>query len=341
MGILDWFKNRSSHFDQGTVSNEAVNKAIEKAILLTNPKLKILSAYRDRLAPAVKNSIVYLREMMLSLPPSIEISAQFWATDPALRAFFASASDIPTILGQSHNLRTLFGKYPELENVYFILAMSLNEQNVLGISLQGEIFQREVQQKIIGFSAHQARICGKDEAEVRRLLGVQAFEYLVAQALVEIGEERSERRELENARNLLRARLRLLQQQGPGLGTVFGDAPENTSERFRLENQLLENEKQLEAMGDHQSSLDAELECLREVLVQPEKYISVETKKMRLSTLNVLLDSQSTDVSSEIRFCLAKLNGNPKLQKAFVLARFARGEMPEEKIDFAAAAKYL
>ena len=42
-------------------------------------------------------------------------------------------------------------------------------------------------QKVIGFSDCQVRICGKEEAEVRRLLATQTFEYLVAQALSEIG----------------------------------------------------------------------------------------------------------------------------------------------------------
>ena len=69
-------------------------------------------------------------------------------------------------------------------------------------------------QKVIGFSDCQVRICGKEEAEVRRLLATQAFEYLVAQALSEIGEERSERRELSENQALIRSRLRLLQQQG-------------------------------------------------------------------------------------------------------------------------------
>ena len=62
---------------------------------------------------------------------------------------------------------------------------------------------------------------------MRRLLGTQAFEYLVAQALSDIGEMRSERRELEESAALIRAHLRLLRQQGPGLGTVFNSALEN------------------------------------------------------------------------------------------------------------------
>lgn len=196
-------------------------------------------------------------------------------------------------------------------------------------------------QKVIGFSDCQVRICGKEEAEVRRLLATQAFEYLVAQALSEIGEERSERQELSENQALIRSRLRLLQQQGPGLGSVFGTAPANSEKRIELEAELLENEPQLEAFGGAQSSLEAELECLREVLEHPERYICVEPMESCSSTMNVVLDDRSTDIASDVVFSLAELKGTPQLRRAFVLARFDRAELPEARINFEDAARYL
>ena len=83
-----------------------------------------------------------------------------------------------------------------LDEICIVMGMAFNEQTVHGMSLESNSVRREVAQKIIGFSDHQVRICGQEESEVRRLLGIQTYEYLVAQALSEIGEERSERREL-------------------------------------------------------------------------------------------------------------------------------------------------
>ena len=185
------------------------------------------------------------------------------------------------------------------------------------------------------------RICGKEEAEVRRLLATQTFEYLVAQALSEIGEERSERRELSENQALIRSRLRLLQQQGPGLGSVFGTALANSEKRIELEAELLENEPQVEAFGGAQSSLEAELECLREVLEHPERYICVEPMESCSSTMNVVLDDRSTDIASDVVFSLAELKGTPQLRRAFVLARFDRAELPAARINFEDAARYL
>ncbi len=355
MGILDWFKNRPSHFnpdrrsardrpsqfDVSLRSNEMTLRAIDKAVTLTNPRLKLVRSYQERLAPSVETTVRYLRELLLALPLAIPVSSNFWSSAPDLRAFFVAASDIPAILGRSNNLRTLFDKYPELEEAYFVLGMAFSEQRVLGVSLQGDVVQREVAQTVIGFSDHQARICGQAEAEVRSLLGTQAYEYLVAQALSEIGEERSERRELEDNQALIRARLRLLRQQGPGLGSVFGSAPARSGSQLKLEAELLENERQLEAIGSPQSVLDSELECLREVLEHPERYVFLEQRQVRLSTMNVVLDQKSTDVASDIVFSLAQLNGVPRVRSAFVLAHCTRTELPAARINFEDAERYL
>lgn len=341
MGLLDWFKNRPSQFDPDRHSDEMTLRAIDKAVTLTNPRLKLVRAYQERLAPAVDISVRYLREMVQAMPPAIKVSEASWSSDPALRAFFISAADIPSALARSRDLRMLFDKYPELDEAYFILGMRYSEQRVLGMSLQGDIVQRDVAQTVVGFSDHQARICGHRDSEVRRLLGTQGYEYLVAQALSQIGEDRSERRELEDNRALIRARLRLLQQQGPGLGSVFGSAPATSGEQQKLEAQLLDNEGQLEAIGSLQSALDGELETLREVLLHPQRYIRVEQRQLRLSTMNVVLEQSSTDVASDVVFSLAQLSGVPQLQRAVVLSRFARCELPEARMDFDDAQRYL
>lgn len=341
MGILDWFINRPAQFDPDRPSDDITLRAIEKAVTLTNPRLKLLRSYQKRLTPAVEVSIRYLRENIVALPAALPISASKWSLDPALRAFFVGAADIPTALGRSKNLRTLFAKYPALDEAYFILGMSFNEQRVFGMALQGDLVQRDVAQTVVGFSDHQARICGQEEVEVRRLLGTQVFEYLVAQALAQIGEERSERRDLVESCALIRSRLRLLQQQGPGLGSVFGTAPSGSEEQQKLESALLENERQMEGLGSAQTALEDDLECLCQVLANPERYVRIESQQIRLNALNVVVDEKSADVSSRVCFSLAHLTGVPQNQRAFVLARFSRAELPEAKIDFDSAARLL
>jgi hypothetical protein len=343
MGMLDWFKNRSSQFDADAerLTDELRLRAINKAVTLTNPRLKLLDNHQDCLAPVVETSIRYLRAIVRALPPPIAVAATDWAMQPDLRAFFVGAADIPLILGRSPNLRTLFNKFPQLETAHFILGMAFSEQRVFGMSMQGGLLQREVAQMAVSFSDHKVRICGHSEVEVRRLLGAQLFEYLLAQALSEIGDERSERRELEENRALIRARLRLLQQQGPGLGSVFTGAPESYAEQSALEVQLQENERQLEALGSPRAALEKELELLCAVLAAPERYLHIEQKKLCLNTMNVVIEEPAAELCSDVSFSLVELNGVQKIQRAFTLGTFSRGDLLPEKGAFEHAERYL
>jgi hypothetical protein len=342
MGILDWFKNRPGQYDPDRVSAELIDWAVDKAITLTNPRLKLLADYRSRLQPAVETTIEFLRAQVSLLPAVHPLSAKSWSADPALRAFFVAPADIPAVLGGSENLRTLFAKFPELDMAYLILGMALKEQRTFGMALHGEVVQRDVAQTSVSFSDHRTRLCGHDEQRLRRVVGVEIFDYLVAHALSEIGEERSERRELQENRSLIRARLRLLQQHGPGLGSMFGSAPAARSEQARLDAELLDNERQLEAIGGGQAVLESELETLKSVLGAPQRYLHFSTQSLRLDPMNVVLDETSTDPAATVDFALAELSGTPPVRRAFVLARVARTELPPpQKINFDNAARYL
>lgn len=342
MGILDWFKNRPGQFNLDKDSDEAVRWAVDKAITLTNPRLKLVPGCEKRLAPAVENTINYLRTQATALPTVHTLSSKTWSMDPALRAFFVAPTDIPQVLGRSENLRTLFDKFPELDEACVVLGMAFKEQRVFGMALHGDMVQRDVAQLSVSFSDHRARICGRDESRLRRLIGAEVFEYLVAHALSEIGEERNERRELQENRSLIRARLRLLQQHGPGLGSLFGEGPAAKCEQERLAAELTENEKQLEAMGGSDSILEAELECLLEVLNNPQRHLSITPRQLCLDAMNVVLDDAARDNATKVCFSVAELHGTPPISRAFVLARVPRSELPPPPtINFSDAARFL
>ena len=151
-----------------------------------------------------------------------------------------------------------------------------------------------------------------------------------------------ERRALEEERSLLRARLRLFQQQGPGLGSVFNIAPDFKVEKDRLEGALLENERQMEMLGSTQNMLEDELSRLCEVLMLPERYVDFSNVTKRINSMNILIDdTQQKDDVCEINFSLASLLGKPATKRAFVIAHFPRTELPEQTINFDQAAQLL
>jgi hypothetical protein len=342
MGILDWFKNRPGQYDPDRVSAELVQWAGDKATTVINPRLKLLPNFHRRLQPAIETCIDFLRAQVSLLPAVHPLSSKNWSSDSALRAFFVAPSDISAVLGGSGNLRTLFDKFPDLDEAFVVLGMAFKEQRTFGMALHGEMVQRDVAQTTVSFSDHRARLCGRDESRLRRVIGVEVFEYLLAHALSEIGEERVERRELQENRSLIRARLRLLQQHGPGLGSMFGGEPAAPSEQLRLAAELLENEHQLEAIGGNESLLEAEFDCLQAVLNNPQRYLHFAPQRLRLNTMNVVLDEVTSDRAADVDFALAELSGTPPVRRAFVLGRVARSDLPPpQKIDFDKAARYL
>jgi hypothetical protein len=342
MGILDWFKNRPGQYGTEAINDEMLDWAVDKAVSLVNPRLKLLPNYRRRLQAPVESTIEFLRAQVSLLPAVHSLSAKEWGSDPVLRAFFAAPPDIPTLLGRSENLRTLFDSSPELDAAYLILGMDFKEQHGFGMALHGDMLQRDTPQTSAIFSDHRARLCAQDEIRLRRVVGIEIFEYLVAHALSEIGEERSERRELQENRALIRARLRLLEQHGPGLGSLFGAEPAAPGEQARLAGELLENERQLEAIGGNESLLEAEFECLQNILFAPQRYLHFEPQRLRLTAMNLIVDEHSKERVAEVDFAIAELSGTPPMRRAFVLGRVSRSELPPpQKINFNDAARYL
>lgn len=342
VGILDWFKNRQGQFDPDRVSPEMMEWALDKALTLTNPRLKLLGNCRKRLEPAIETTGGFLREQLATLPAVHFLAPQAWAADPVLRAFFVAPADISKVLGDSDNLRGLFDKHPEVDEAYAVLGMEFKVQQVFGMALQGDTIRRDVAQTSASFSDHRARICDPDEQRLRRVIGVQLFEYLLSQAMFEIGENREERQDLQTRRSLIRNRLSLLQQHGPGLGSMLGEAPAAKSEQARLAAALLENEQQLEALGGGDSVLESELECLADVLGNPQRYIRFDSRRLRLSRMNLVVAEGSAEEAFDIDFAVAELQGARSFTRAFVLGRVPRTELPPRKsINFDNAARYL
>lgn len=342
MGILDWFKNRADQFAPERVPDETRRWAIDKAISLTNPRLKLLPNCEKRLAPAVDTTINYLRGLVPALPPVRPLSASSWSGDPTLRAFFVTPADVEDVLARSDNLHTLFAKSPQLDAAYAVLGMAVNEQQVFGLAMRGETIQRDVAQRSVSFSDHKTRLCGTDEARLRNVIGIEIFEYLLSRAMAEIGSERAERQELQGNQSLIRARLRLLQQYGPGLGAMFGDAPAAHSEQERLQAELLENERQLEAIGGGETALAGELDCLKAVLENPQDYLRIVPRRLRLSTMNLVIDEGSDEAGADIEFAVAEAGADTSLRRAFIITRVARADLPPPKaMNYRDALLYL
>jgi hypothetical protein len=91
MGILDWFKNRPGQYDPDRVSDELVQWGVEKAMTLTNPRLKLLPTCQKRLTPAVATTIEFLRAQARALPAVRPVSSTSLVSRSGLAGFLRRA----------------------------------------------------------------------------------------------------------------------------------------------------------------------------------------------------------------------------------------------------------
>lgn len=340
MRSLSWFKAllaQSENTDIGVPPDEclaeAVAKAIDMAVAQTNPRLKLLEAYRDRLYAPVREAVDYLHAQMQRLPPVVDVAAADWAETPLLRAFFATAQDIPRTLGASGNLRAFFDKHPALDVACFALGVAYQERRAEGISPYSLGTRSDLSRRIACFSSPWVMTCGSGEREVRQQLHDEWLDYLIAQSSSVIAEQREMRRGLEKQGSLLRVHLKHLHSGAVPAAEALPEA--------KLTAQLQENEQQLARMGDGQAQLEAELSCLCGAFASAQRYLSFEDKQLRLSHLNEVLDDDSPDVGQEVAFMLATFDGTLRASRAFFIGRVMRSELPAAKIDFSGAERLL
>lgn len=109
MGILDWLFGGSDDETGSTVAPAVMDQRIEQVVQIVNPRLKLVTGYRRKLAPVVEQAVLYCRQIEAQILPSLEISAAVWSENPVLRAMFATADDVPAVFSRCREIQDFFG----------------------------------------------------------------------------------------------------------------------------------------------------------------------------------------------------------------------------------------
>jgi hypothetical protein len=332
MGLL------SRLFGFAAADADPVADAVERLVDSVSPRLRLASGYRQTLRPAVETALDFARRFVEALPPGREASAAAWGGDPALRAFFATAGDLPLALGRSDDLRDWLDAHPLAETAWALLRMDYAERRVLGMALVGDTVQREVTQTTVSFSAHRARVIAEDEATLRVAIEHRAIDQLGLLALARLGDAQDRRNDLQSERSLLAARLRLLQRGGVGLAPVRDDDAAAPATVTEIEAELERNARELEASGAGAARLDADLRCVADALAMLPRHVRVERCRIRLDSMNVLVDGSGGDAGREVEFARVQVGESQSAGHAFAVVRVPRGE-PEAPPPLAEATR--
>jgi len=291
-----------------------IEAATEKAVDATDPRLRAVRGYAERLREPVTRAAHFAHDLGERLAPPVEMARESFLADPRPRTFFSSVERMQEVFSTSLEVQEFLRDpgHRMLDRVYAALGMDLSEREVVAPTLRGDRVQHDVKRTLVSFDGHRVVLPAQDEARVRRLFKERAFTSLVECALARMAERRDQKEALQRRRGLLRAKLRALRSGRCGLDALArADGP--GADTAAIERALEDAERELrEAVADG-DVLERNLEDLRDTLSHPEAFIEVSAATRRLTRMGYLAreDGDDEEAVDEVEFTQIRVTGRP------------------------------
>ncbi|WP_042290831.1 hypothetical protein [Paraburkholderia mimosarum] len=349
MGLLTWLFGSKTGANTGSDdaasdrsgkrgASARLDAMMDRAVAM-HPRLQLARHYEERLRSAMSVSLGHIDDLIRLLPAPHEASMAAWAHDPLIRTFFATPDDIPKAFSRSEELQAHFAQHPDATQAYATLGMAMFERHVLGVALEGDAVRHDVTQTTLSFTDHRIPICGTSDAGLREEMTRRLIDQLALEGLARLA---ADRRDLvAKGRELLEARVKLLERQGVGMRSVVGAAPAaDSKELLDLQAQIEKNAGELAALRAPTEVIELELDRVCDVFSHPADHIYVEKRCVRLDLMNVVR-TDDTQASREIEFRVARVPGDPPTMRAFTLVRFPRAELLPAGLHIDAATRAI
>ena len=211
-------------------------QAIERAIDRVDPRLRVVSSYQRKLAPAVSHALEYCDGLVHEIPGPIDIGIRAFGRDPLVHAFFAAPEDIGHMLGTSREVKKFFADPQNLgaADFYALIGMRRKEKTVFGLAQQGDLIREGVPQRLLYFADHTLRELSAAPDVTRSGLRESSFESLAGSFAAHLDVLRHEKTDMHFAWEQERAFARTKAAHA----VAEADAPEHR--RFELEAGLRE-----------------------------------------------------------------------------------------------------
>lgn len=322
----------------GGVDEALLEKAIERAVQGTDPRLRALGDYRKRLRQPVEQAVAHAIALVDALPAPVPIGAQSFGDDPMLRLFFASAEHLREVCGGFHGLRDYLAKQAEPlpAEIFGLLSMAREERNVFAMELDGDTLRRDVPQVAVNFFNHRYLGTAGSEAEARWELKKRAFDYQLEKALEQLTQERGKRLELGHQRHLLQRKLDAMRAGDWGLGALpdAGNSPDLAA--LEAEIQAIEEEL-LQFQGD-KLGLEESLERVADTLSHPADWMAVREIRLCLDYRGI---KQAAPTAGAREVTLTELFSCTGERRTVLFGRIARAELPTAADFWKTAKRYL
>ncbi|WP_374691099.1 hypothetical protein [Accumulibacter sp.] len=325
MGILDWLFG-GNDVATGTVVDPAVIETrIEQVVGIVNPRLKLVPGYRRRLAPAVEQAVLYCRKIEAQIPRAIEASAALWADNPVLRAVFASARDVPAVFSRSRAVQDFFDQAADADHVWAALRFIRCEEQRVVVATSGDVVQRDVVRTAVSCGDKKVVLPSGCEEEARLEIRRRAFRFLANEALRQIASAAVISNDLATQRSILLDRLMILKGQRAGLETVVGHGGRREVQIDEVEASLSRNEQALAACSIAGNALEHAIERIQHVLMHGADHLHIETARLRLDQMNLVVPEGSDEAAVDIALPLVVVRSAPVI--SLLPCRFPRREL--------------
>ena len=320
--FLDKLLGRYERLDE-----KDIERAIDIIINETDPRLRMVRAYKRKLRKPVIRSLAYINNLVTRIPGPFEINRRAFGADPQINALFGSADDIETLFSRSKPVRQFFRDSPASDRVYLPLAMRRMEKKVFGASFSGDIIRKDVAQTAVNFSDHWLGICAASETELRHTLIWRGIYNLAITALENISSLQASTDTLRKQRTLLKIKYRNLQARHLGLDVPEETQADNAVDLQALDLRLAETERKLADVSTTLATLDGHLGQVCNVFNHPSRYLRVKPDAVHVNRMGIKSDSTASRDGARIVTAAITIGNNPQFEG--ILVSFQRADMAE------------
>lgn len=262
--------------------DELVQRATERVVDATDPRIRILSSYARKMRPAVVHAIDCAVRLVNDLAAPVPMSGAD-GDGPIVDALFASRDSMRQVIACDGACRDFAEtNAPVAEPVIALLLAKYSQKNTFGYDLVDDRTVADAPLTVVSFDEHRLIGLATREAETRRLLQLRAFDYLLGIALAEISEIREQRQDLQARKKLLKAKLDIVARGGGLL-----DEP-RLAERRELQQKMERIEAALAEAGADDSVLQRNLDAVIAALAGAEQRLWLERRSIHVDNLHYL-----------------------------------------------------
>lgn len=310
----------------------ALEQDVESVVDGIEPKMRLVSGYQKKLQPAAATARAYIGALVEKIPGPLSMTPKAFVSDPHVNAFFATPQEVRAVFSRSTELKAFFDQpdNADLDTACALLCMVEEEKTVLGMDLAHGAVRRDVSQTVVNFSDHKVLTPGITEADARQGLKNCIFNALVSHALKHIADLKAHKRELQDQRRILYARLRARQAYNGGLDTLLAAA---SPDEAGIGEKLAEAEARLKQAPATRDAPRDYLHEVKSILEQPQAFIRLRRVSFQLTRMGVKVDADSGEPAHTVE--VAEVEVTDVLKRVVVIVSYPRAEMISEPDDLA------